>query len=58
MRSPERLSPTSDRSVAGKDEYLRNVYSEVGHVYVSFISFRLHFHHSLKAQFTLSGAFD
>src|SRR5215472_876687 len=56
-RSSEQLSPTSDRSATGSDKYLRNVYSQVGHVYVSFIFLRLHFHQSLMAQFTFSGAF-
>ncbi len=33
-------------------EYLRTVYSEVGHVYALFISHRLHYYHSLTAWFT------
>ena len=42
---------------ADKGKYLYTVYSEVGHVYASFISLRLHFHYSLTAQFILSGEF-
>src|SRR6266700_4526161 len=51
------FSTTSDGKPAEKGKYLYTVYSEVGHVYASFISLRLHFHYSLTAQFILSGEF-
>ena len=51
------FSTTSDRKSADKGKYLYTVYSEVGHVYASFISLRLHFHYSHTAQFILSGEF-
>ena len=62
LRIQERLdqfffSTTSGRKTAGKGKYLYTVYKEVGHVYASFISLRLHFHYSLTARFILSGAF-
>src|SRR2546423_1656362 len=47
----------SECKPADKGKYLYTVYSEVGHVYASFISLRLHFHYSHTAQFILSGEF-
>jgi len=51
------FSTTSGRKPAEKGKYLYTVYSEVAHVYASFISLRLHFHYSLTAPFILSGTF-
>ena len=39
--------------VLNKEEYLQTVNSEVGYVYVSFISRQLYFHHSLAARFMI-----
>src|SRR6516164_7269420 len=36
----------------GADEYLRTVYTEGGHVYAPFTSYRLHFHQKLRVWFT------